>query len=259
MLMHLSHPMLQRALSALTRRRFPGTGEEVSRWTVRLGGVPRGADALVLLSVEELAVNDLRETFHHWVRTLAFPIRRGVLGEPLAHQPPVALRAARAPTDPGQQERARDLLDEVTPDLRTVLTGHAERLTAALQRELENSGARARKEEEDRYRSRQGEVSSLIAENTLAKLEREIARLKAERAQGLLFDAEARLDTIDRSIEEKQEEIARRTRHYEEVRAQLERERERVLKFLLPRRHAMAGAAQVFPVAVEVRLPEGTA
>jgi hypothetical protein len=31
----------------------------------------------VLLSVEELAVNDLRETFHHWVRTLIFPIQRG--------------------------------------------------------------------------------------------------------------------------------------------------------------------------------------
>ena len=65
------------------------------------------------------------------------------------------------------------------------------------------------------------------------------------------------MEAIDRSIQEKQEEIARRTRHYEEVRAQLERERERVLKHLLPRRHAMAGAAQVFPVCVEVRLPGG--
>ena len=117
----------------------------------------------------------------------------------------------------------------------------------------------ARKQEEERYRSRQGEVSSLIAENTLAKLEREIEKLKAERQQGLLFDEEARLDAIDRSIEEKQEEIARRTRHYEEVRAQLERERERILRYLLPKRHAMSGAAQVFPVSIEVRLPGGAA
>ena len=102
-------------------------------------------------------------------------------------------------------------------------------------------------------------MSSLIAENTLAKLEREIANLKGERQQGLLFDEAARLDAIDRSIGEKQEEIARRTRHYEEVRAQLERERERILKHLLPRRHAMSAAAQVFPVSIEVRLPEGAA
>jgi hypothetical protein len=251
--------MLQRALSALTRRRFPGTGEEVSRWTVRLGDVPAGVEALVLLSVEELAVNELRETFHHWVRTLVFPVRKGALGEPLPHRPAVALRRTRATQDGRQRARARDLLDEVTPDLRRFLAAHAERLTAGLRGALDSAGVQARKDEEQRYRSRQGEVSTLIAENTLARLEREIARLKAERQQGLLFDAEQRLDTIDRSIEEKQAEIARRTRHYEEVRAQLERERERVLRYLLPKRHALAGAAQVFPVAVEVHLPGAVA
>jgi hypothetical protein len=45
---------------ALTRRRFPG-GDQVSRWTVRLGNVPAGAEALVLFSIEELAVNEIRE------------------------------------------------------------------------------------------------------------------------------------------------------------------------------------------------------
>jgi superfamily II DNA or RNA helicase len=258
-LMHLSHPMLQRALSALTRRRFPGTGDEVSRWTVRLDGVPLDLDALVFLSVEELAINGLRETFHHWVQTLIFPIRNGSLGKPLPHRPAMDLRRAQLTKDARHLARARDLLDEVTPDLSRFLAQHAERLSSALTRELESSGELARKREEERYKSRQGEVSSLIAENTLAKLEREIVKLKAERQQGLLFDEAARLDTIDRSIEEKQEEIARRTRHYEEVRNQLERERERILKNLLPNRHSMAGAAQVFPVSVEVRLPGGTA
>src|SRR5690606_11299873 len=84
LMMHLSHPMMQRALSALTRRRFPG-GDEVSRWTVSRGSLPDDADAVVLLSVEELAVNALRETFHHWVRTIGFPIRNGRLASPLAH------------------------------------------------------------------------------------------------------------------------------------------------------------------------------
>ena len=46
--MHLVHPMMQRALSVLTRRRYPGSGSEVSRWTVRLGSVPDGAEAVVL-------------------------------------------------------------------------------------------------------------------------------------------------------------------------------------------------------------------
>jgi hypothetical protein len=53
----------------------------------------------------------------------------------------------------------------------------------------------------------------------------------------------------------KQEELDRRRHHYDELRAQLTRERERILKDLLPRRYAMEGDAQVFPVAVEIRLP----
>ena len=259
MLMHLSHPMLQRAFSALTRRRFPATGEEVSRWTVRLGECPPGAEALILLSVEELAVNDLRETFHHWVRTLIFPVRGGLLGDPLVHRSALALRSAGPAGSDGLHARARDLLDEVVPDLKRFLGDYASRLTTDLKNQLETTGVQARRQEEERYRSRQGEVSVLIAENTLAKLEWEIEKLKIERRQGLLFDEEARIDLIDRSIEEKQAEISRRTRHYEEVRAQLERERERILKVLLPRRYALSAAAQVFPVAIEVRLPGGAA
>lgn len=257
LLAHLSHPMLQHAVSTLTRRRFPGTGEEVSRWTVRLASLPAGTDAWVLLSVEELAVNDLRETFHHWVRTLVFPVVRGQLGSPLPHRTAQDLRGGQPTLDAKHLKAGRAAIEDVEPDIRTYLGRHAEQLTQALRKQLEAAGAQARRDEEERYRSRQGEVSTLITENTLAKLEREIEQLKGERAQGLLFDEEQRLDEIDRSIEEKRAEIERRTRHYEEVRAQLERERERVLRHLLPRRHAMSGPAQAFPVSIEVWLPGG--
>jgi len=259
LLMHLSHPMLQRALSALTRWRFPGTGEEVSRWSARLGGVPPGADAAILLSVEELAVNELRETFHHWVRTIVFPVRKGALGEPLPHVPARHLRGGLPTAGSEQDDRAREILDDIAPDLKAFLASYTSHLTATLTRALAEAGVEARKQEDERYRSRQGEVSALIAENTLARLQREIDKLKQERQQGLLFEQESRLDTIDRSIEEKQAELVRRTRHYEEVRAQLDRERERILRHLLPKRHAMAASAQVFPVCLEVRLPRGTA
>lgn len=257
LMMHLSHPMLQRALSVLTRRRFPGTGEEVSRWTVRRGPVTGDAEALVLLSVEELAVNDLRESFHHWVRTLLLPLARGRLGIPLPHRPALKLRSARITHERSDHTLARQLVEDVLPDLKDLLTAHGQQLTANLKNQLTLAGREAARDEEERYRSRQGEVSSLIAENTLGKLEREIEKLKAQRSQGLLFDEGSRLDALDRSIEEKQEEINRRRKHYEEVRDQLERERERILRNLLPRRYAMSSPAQVFPVAIEVWLPGG--
>ncbi len=256
LLMHLSHPMVQKALSALTRGRFPGTEESVSCWTVRLGSVPTGCQALILLRIEELAVNDLREAFHHWVRTIAFPVRDDSLGAPLIHQPARALRGARPTNATADQRLARDLVDGIEPALRRALNDHRKALTNRLKSALKDALQEASAREDERYQSRQGEVSKLIVENTLAKLEREIEHLQRERAQGMLFESANRFDDV---IANKQAEIEHRKAHCEEVRSQLERERTRILTHLLPRRHALSGEAQVFPVGIEVRLPGGPA
>ena len=85
LLLHLAHPIFQQTFATFRRLRFSDTAK--NRWLVRRGGVPAGTDAVVLLTIEELAVNDLRETFHHWVRTLALPGRkRAALGKPLPHR-----------------------------------------------------------------------------------------------------------------------------------------------------------------------------
>jgi len=256
--MHLAHPMMQKATGALTRLRFPGA-ESVSRWALRTGGVPKGADALILLTLEELSVNELRETFHHWVRTLVLPVRYGKLGKALDHQPAKSLRRATSTHDPKLIKQARDIFEDAEPELRKLIQDTATDLTNALSGQLKGDGEEARKREDERYRSRQGEVSALITESTMARLERDLARLQQERTQGLLGFAAERLDDVQRSIEQKQEELDRRKTHYEEVRRQLERERERILKFLLPKRYAMSGSAQVFPVCIEIRLPGGAA
>ena len=258
-LMHLSHPMLQKAMGSLSRRRFPGTGEGLSRWTVRLGGVPDGSDALVLLSLEELAINELRESFHHWVRTIGIPVQKGKLAGPIPHTPALQFAHGATTTDGKHHKLARDIFDDVEPDLKAFVQKQAQKLTGELRRQLAVDGQQARKEEEERFRSRQGELSSLISENTLNKLRNEVDQLKVQRAQGLLFEEAEALDRIDRSIEEFNEEIVRRTRHYEEIREQLTKERDRIQKQVLPKRYALSGEAQVFPVCVEIRLPGGTA
>ncbi len=255
LLVHLAHPLMQRALGVLTRCRYPGE-QQVSRWTVRLGGVPASADAVVLLSVEELAVNELRETFHRWVRTLAFPVRHGNLDEPLPHTPAQAQRGARGTTDPAHRELAGEILEAARAGLRTWLRTYKDRLTERLRRQLRIDGEAAREREDQRYRQRQGEVSTLIEQTTVARLTREIGELGKRRRQGQLFNEAERLAEIEQSIERKQEEIKRRSRHYEEIRDQLQQERDRILSRLLPARFAMANDAQVFPVAVEIRLPE---
>ena len=256
LLVHLAHPMMQRALGVLTRRRYPGGSSEVSRWTVRLGDVPDGADAVVLLSIEELGVNELRETFHRWVRTVALPVRDGEPGAPLPHVPARSRRGACAVENPDQRERAGEIMEEASAGLRAWLRTYRDALTARLASQLRVDGEAARGREDERYRQRQGEVSALIERSTLARLASEIEQLRERGRQGQLFDEAGRLAEMERSIEEKREELARRQRHYEEIRGQLQRERTRILEHLLPARYAMAGDAQVFPVAVEIRLPE---
>ncbi len=253
-LLHLGHPMYHQALASFARLRFPGPGGQ-SRWSVRLGAVPDGADALLLLTVEELAVNELRETFHHWVRTLQLPIRGGNLGQSLPHVPAHNLRVP--PTTPAASEirRARELWDEVAQGLRGLLEVQAAELTRQVKAALATELEAERDRESKRFQSRQAEVSELIQNTTLTRLQREIDELKAEAQQGTLFDPEERVAEIERSVEEKEEEVRRRRAHYEQLRLQLERERKRVLELLLPKRYALRGTAQVFPVSVEVRLP----
>jgi hypothetical protein len=120
---------------------------------------------------------------------------------------------------------------------------------------LEAAKSEAVRRENERFRSRQGEISVLIQENTVKRLEREIVELRADAMQGYLFDPEDRLAEIERSIAEKEEEIRRRTAHYEELREQLQQEQDRTTRYLIPARYSLRGAAQVFPVAIEIRLP----
>ncbi len=257
LLLHLAHPLMKRALGMLTRRRFPGEGA-VSRWTVRIGGVPLGLDALILLSVEELGVNELREPFHHWVRIVAFPVCDEEVGDPLGNLPSHQLGAGQSTSDREDRELARDVLDKAVRHLRQWLRMHQNELTAGLKRQMEADSLEARKREDARYRRREGEVSRLIEQSTVDRLNREIKALKVER-KVQLFDEAGILDRLDRSIEEKEREIERRRRHYDEIRGQLRSERRRILDRLLPARFALSGEARVFPITVEVRLSERTA
>ena len=255
LLMHLAHPMMKRALGMLAKRRHPGEGG-VSRWTVRLGGVPPGAEGLILLSIEELGVNELRESSHHWIRTVGFPVRNGRTGRPLMNLSRDALGIGRATMKPADWDQARDLLGDADRDLRRWLRQHQNDLTKRLRDQLRQDADAAREREDKRYRQREGEVSTLIEESTVQRLEREISDLKAKREQGQLFDEAGAIDKLDRSIEQKEQEIERRRGHYEEIRNQLRRERSRILNLLLPARFALSGEARVFPVTAEVRLPD---
>jgi superfamily II DNA or RNA helicase len=258
-LLHLWHPLLRQSLQFFSRIRFPGTPSSASCWTVsRDPRVPAGVDAWVFLTLEELGVNDLRETMHRWVRTVVLPVTKGRIGKPLPQQPVADYRRLNhTPAGADLEPRAREVWLEVEPDLREFLMDETEALTRLLKEQLTADREAAARFEAERFQSRQGELSQLITETRMERLEREIDALNQERAQGVLFDPEQALARLRASVEDKQTELKRLRQHIEDLRDQLNTERDRVLNLLIPRRFALRGQAQVLPVSVEIRFPEG--
>jgi hypothetical protein len=252
LLLHLAHPLFHQTFSTFARIRFQDTAH--SRWIVRRGGLPAGAQAVLLLTVEELAVNDLRETFHHWVRTLALPVKDGALWALLPHRTAQEWREIVAgEIDANSARHAVSIWDGVEEDVKDFLGEWRSTLSQRLKCALEGQRDAAITAENERYNSRQGEVSKLIAENTVQRIERELAELAVELQQGMLFAEDQR--ELLRTKEALESELAHRTAHFQELRELLSGERERITKQLLPRRYAMSGEPQVFPIALEIRLP----
>ena len=172
-------------------------------------------DALILLTVEELAINELREPFHHWTRTYQIPVRQGDLGDPLPYQGPAADRAGTRVSDAALVEGARHIWEDAEPDLRTFVQSRAASLTEALKKRLEDVGRDAIKAEQERFRLRLKEVERAMSENTIAKLEKERDRLIADLRQLTLIDIDRRVQE-DR-LRDLDAELQRRSSHFKEL------------------------------------------
>lgn len=251
-LLHLGDALYHRVMSTFARYRFPGGPSAATRWTARVGEIPDGADALVLLTLEELAVNELREPCHHWVRTLALPVRGDSLGDPLPHRP---ARAWDAPPKLADGDMARDIWDEVEGDVKSRVRALQAELTASLSARLKASGKAVRELETKRFNQRRNELARAIGDNQLAKLAKESEKLRQKSLQLALFSE------IDQELQKRladlDAELALRKGHYEQVQTRLAAEAKRTLELVLPRRYALRGEARVYPIAVEIRLPGG--
>ncbi len=257
-LLHLGHPVMRQALTSFARLRFPGGQSEFtppSRWVVTRGPVPQGVDALMLLTVEEMAVNELRETFHHWVRTVALPVSKGVLGTALTYGGPHAAAHACA-EDPGSADQARAIWDEVDGDVRNWIGAYRTELTGIITKELQSAGVNAVKLEDDAFDRRIKEVVALQGNQSIDKLKREIeGHRNAALQYSLLEDVNER---ADRQLRDLEDELKRRQGQFGDLTERLKHERQRIVKQVLPQRFALRGGVQVFPVTIEIRLPEVT-
>jgi hypothetical protein len=228
----------------------------VSRWSVKYGNIPEKCDALILMSVEELAVNELREPLHHWVRTLRIPVSKNKIGKPLEHVPPADEHSAEAASDAGSVEKARTLWLEVEHDLHTLLEGYRSSLLEKIGKNLDRSrkdGITAYSKASD---ERMKEIEKSMNENRVQKLEEQRRKILNEMMQGILF-SEMRSEK-DKALANVEEEIERNTVHFKALLEKLKYERTRMLEKTLPMRFALKGGVQVYPATIEFRFRKRT-
>ncbi len=171
-LLHLGHAIYHRVMSTFARYRFPGGPRAATRWCVRAADdLPPNTEALILLTLEELAVNELREPCHHWVRTVALPVKKGALGEPLPHRPPTEWQQV---FEAGAPDTARSLWENVEDHARTFVENLQRTRTSELAQRLTEAGKRVAGQGKQRFEKRRKELDKAISDNQIAKLEKEI-------------------------------------------------------------------------------------
>lgn len=247
-LLHLGHALYHRVMATFARYRFPGGPAAATRWAVRKAELPAGVQAQVLLTVEELSVNQLREPCHHWVRTVRLEVRDGELQEAQAIDPAVLAGLPGLP-EGRTIELARDAWDEVDRDVKRWVEQSQKALTESLVARLQVASKLVADREKQRFAQRQKELEKAISDNQIAKLEREIAHIESQRQQYLFAEL---TDEERRRLSDKQAELALRRHHYDQVVARLQVEKARTLEQILPLRYKLRGEARVYPIAVEL-------
>lgn len=258
LMLHLGHPLMRKACSVLTRRRYPGRSA-VSRLTASYGNIPDGCEAMVWIHFEEMAVNKLRETFHYWVRSVCFPVKNGKFADALPHLPAIKARRKTESIKQEDWDIAEEIYSDIAPDLRAFLLTHQGKLQKSVLAQLSIDQQTALKDENARFQSREAELSTLIREKTITAKRKELENLES-RLQDLpflLFQEFAKQEEaeINRRKAALEQELKNDQGHYEELRGQLQKERDRITKYLLPNRYTLDGDVQIYPLAVEIVLP----
>jgi hypothetical protein len=174
----------------------------------------------------------------------------------LAYSGPHAAEYAGA-EDPASADQARAIWDEIDGDVRSWIGAYRNELTGTVVSELKTAGKDAKDHEKVAFELRINEVASLQRNQSIEKLKREIEEHRTTALQySLLEDVNER---ADRELRDLQDELKRRQGQFGDLLERLKLEKQRILEQVLPQRFSHRGGVQVFPVTIEIRLPEVSA
>lgn len=245
-LVRLGHPLMRRAIGTLRRQLWDGN--ELTRWTVQATQLPAGISEVLLLYLMLEVSNGLRESMHQEVLLLPFQVQ-GVHLTPMIEELWQRMsQMDRRPLSPSE-------LSSHMPRLVDQWIGHELELREfiksrkdAFQKDFEHRMmARLKDELDQETKSFNSRIKELKQEPKW--LERQKAELERQRRRLLQPALFSEIQAVEEQrLKDLEWEVMHS--HYEQMRQLLERERERMIKNILPKRFSLAHL-DLQPLAVE--------
>lgn len=254
-MLHLGHNLFHKILNFFNEYRFPDPkGEHYPRrWTARKGEIPNGQEAVLYLTIEEMAINQLREPIHHWVRTICLPIKDKQLLAPLPEVSASELYSLGS-EDSSLISKSRELWLDVEQDVKDFLITKQKDLQEKVEQYLKENKQPKIEEEKRLFDYRRKILEKAKKENSLQKLEKDIQKISEKIDQGYLFIEDLKSKEKEKQVLE--DEKKRREEHYDRHLEYLDKEKKRILEKILPDRWTLSGKVMVYPVGLEFRFKD---
>lgn len=256
-LLRLGHPLMRRAIATLRRCLWePG---KVHRWTA-VGDPEQPYEAVLVVTVLLAATNELREQIHEEIVSLAWVVE----GERLSEMDPALWaelsRNRTVPLSSDEVQYWTEHLAELWPEYQKQLQKALERYKKLQAKRITDWLDRWRQQETEReekaFVQRFKELESGRDMKAVERLQKQLIKAQ-QRAAQLVFDPDeqaahmAEVARLERELDAAKFEL--QTSHVEALRNRLERDRERILTQVIPKRYHLAHF-DLLPVGVELRV-----
>lgn len=258
-LIRIGHPLVEKSMSQF-RRALWGQEDDVNRWTV-VGYEPEmGNEAYVQFHYLVTARNQLQEVVHAEVGSWWFHVTNSGLSR--AETPPSIDRETHTLDNGTMVEKWNDLKHHFI-DVDPTVDPLAESLRAGiredLEEDLEEAGEEAHEKLEAEFDQRMDELEKDLGEQRRERLSDKLEEAE-EKAEQMTFDPELnvkrqqRVEELRRRLSE--EDLAVWDENQKLMRERLERENERFLNEVLPKRYSLADEIDVVEIGARLYVPD---
>ncbi|MFP8890627.1 DISARM system SNF2-like helicase DrmD [Natrialbaceae archaeon A-CW2] len=258
-LIRIGHPLVETSMSFF-RRALWGQEDDVNRWTV-VGYEPEmGNEAYVQFHYLVTARNQLQEVVDAEVGSWWFHVTSNGLSR-IGGSPPID-DSTHTLTNETMQEWWNDLRPQfidVESTIEPLEVDLRERVRDDLEDDLEAAGEEAREELEEEFQQRMNELEKDLGEQRRERLREQLQEAE-EKAEQLTFDPELniqrqqRVEELRRRLSE--EDLAVWDENQKLMRERLERENERFLDEVLPKRYTLADEIDVVEIGARLYVPD---